>query len=48
MKEITRKGCGAPDCIYNEMFRCTLPKINVDEGSRCLTFKRMYRYRFGG
>ena len=35
MREITREGCGAPDCIYNELFRCTKKTIMVDEGSKC-------------
>ena len=40
MKEITRKGCGVPDCIYNELFRCTKKTIMVDEGSKCHSLKR--------
>ena len=40
MKEITRQGCGVPDCIYNELFRCTKKTIMVDEGSKCHSLKR--------
>ena len=48
MKEITRQGCGVPDCIYNAKFRCTKKTIMVDERSECHSLKLMYRYRFGG
>ena len=39
MKKITRQGCGVPDCIYNELFRCTKKTIMVDEGSKCHSLK---------
>jgi len=45
-KFISREGCGVPDCVYNEHFRCKKKEIEVNEGSKCLTIKR-YRYRFG-
>ena len=48
MREITREGCGVPDCIYNVKFRCRKKKIKVDEGSKCHSFKRQYSYRYGG
>ena len=35
MKEITREGCGVPDCIFNKKFRCTLLRIKVDNTSKC-------------
>ena len=40
LKEIKRHGCGASDCTHNFQFRCTLPKINTDKTSNCLTFRQ--------
>jgi len=46
MREISREGCGALNCIHNVRFRCMRKTIMVDEGSKCHSI-REYCYRFG-